>query len=71
MDRQEPFIGQLEDHHLEEVSGGARTDGEHLRRVGVTRHVDDNEGMVGRMEQVFVGNTVAPRRPMYLHTFSS
>lgn len=71
MDRQEPFIGQLEDDHLKEVSGRVRTDDEHLRRVGVTVQVDDNEGMVGRMEEVVVGDPVAPRRPMYLHTVTS
>ncbi len=71
MDRQEPFIGQLEDDHLEEVSGGARTDDEQLRRVGVPVQVDDNEGMVGRMEEVVAGDPVAPRRAMYLHTVTS
>ena len=45
---------------------GARTDDEHLRRVGVTVQVDDNEGMVGGVEEVVVGDPVAPRRPMYL-----
>ncbi len=71
MDRQEPFIGQLEDNHLRGGSSEARTDEEQLREVGVLVEVDDNEGMVGRMEEVVVGDTVAPRRPMYLHTVAS
>lgn len=39
--------------------------------VGVTVQINDHEGMVGRMEEVVVGDPVAPPGPMYLHTITS
>ncbi len=52
------FAGQFEDDHFEELAIAARTDHQHLR-VSVGVHVDDDQGVVDSVQDLYGRNTVS------------
>ena len=68
MYRQEPFVGQCEHDHLEEVAGRVRSDRQLFRGVAVGIEVDHHERAIGGMTDLMVGDAVSSSRAMDLHT---
>lgn len=64
---EEPAVGENKDDHLEQVPGLIWTEDQLLRRVAVRIEVDDDERVVGGMEDVGVVNTMPPSGPVHLH----
>ncbi len=61
VDGEEPIVGELEDDDLEEVAGTVGADHEHLRRVGVRLDVDNHDRAIDGVENIRIGDAVAPR----------
>lgn len=61
MNGEEPIVRELEDDDLEEVAGAVGADHEHLRRVGVRADVDNHDRAIDGVENIRIGDAVAPR----------
>lgn len=61
VDGEEPIVRELEDDDLEEVAGAVGADHEHLRRVGVRLDVDNHDRAIDGVENIRIGDAVAPR----------
>ena len=68
VDRQEPFVSEHEDDHLEEVPSGIGPNREQLWWITVWIEVDDHERMIARVADRIVTNSVPPSGPMDFHT---
>jgi hypothetical protein len=66
--RQCSVVGKLEDDHLEQVAGCVGTDHEHLRRVMVIVHVDDDDRAGDDVFDRLVRDAVTSCRSVDLHT---
>ena len=61
-------IPELQPDDLEEVARSVWSDDKHARWIGRGFQVDDHERVLDRMDDDIVGDSVAPRGPVYLHT---
>jgi len=63
--------GELQPDDLEQVARSIRSDRQDARRVGIRFEIDNNDGMVDRVQDCVVIHAVLARRSMYLHTHLS
>lgn len=68
MDDQDLLVGQLDEDDFEEVAGKVRSDDEDLRRIGVGLEVGDHDAVVDRVRDLGLGEAVAQRRAVDVHT---
>ena len=68
VDREELFVGQFQDHDLEEVAGPVGADHHELGWVGVGIDINDDHRMVGGVVDVDVSDPVPAGRLVNLHT---
>ena len=54
-------VGEGQDDHFEELAIAARTDHEHLRRISVGVHVDDDQRMVDSVGDLARGDAMSIR----------
>ena len=54
-------VGQGKDDHFKELAITARADHEHLRRISVGIHVDDDKHMVDSVDHVVRGDAMSTR----------
>lgn len=68
MDDQQVVVGEIEQHDLEEVAREIRSDDEHLRWIGIGFEVEDAQAVGERVADVRLGDAVAERRTVDIHT---
>ena len=61
------IVGEGQDDHFEELPVAARTDHQHLRRISVGVHVNDDQRMVDGVDHFVDSDAVSTRRTMKLH----
>lgn len=61
-------VGKHQDDHFQEVGGVVGADDEQLGGIGIDVEIDDDERVRGRMIDVGVGDAMATRRSVNLHT---
>ena len=62
------LVREIQHDHLEEVARPIRADGQEARWVGLWFEVHHHDGVVQGVAYVLVGNSMAPGRPMDVHT---
>ena len=68
MNGQQPIVGELEHHHLEQVAASVGANDQKLGRVAVGIEVDDHDRVVGGMAEVLVADAMTSSRSVDLHT---
>lgn len=61
-------VGEIEPDDLEEVAGGVRADGEHLRRVSIRLEVHDDDRVLDGVQDGLLVVAVLERRSVEPHT---
>ena len=61
MDDKFAVVGEGQDDHFEKLAIAARTDHQHLRRISVGVHVDDDQRMLDSVDRFVRSDAVSAR----------
>lgn len=71
MNNQAATFGQFQPDDLEQVPGGIGADRQHSGRVSIRLKVDNDQGMVERVSNRLLVDSVSLSRSVHLHTHIS